>query len=203
MREGSLQQIAGGFVRTPIHQTVAGLHQPIFVARSGRNLDGEGASMCAYHSSSKKNGARNTSFNPELIRITVCNGASKCNGLAPGALIPVVEDCRLRKVLQMIASDSPRKIQDLALECNLSESHLQHLFKECTGLGLGRLLADQRMQRAARLLEQTNLSIKEIAWTVGYEHTSSFTRAFERHFRESPRCFRQRQESLIARKAAV
>ena len=115
----------------------------------------------------------------------------------------MVEDCRLRKVLQMIATDSPQKIQDLAQECNLSESHLQHLFKESTGLRLGRMLADQRMQRAASLLGQTSLSIKEIAGTVGYEHTSSFTRAFERHFRESPRCFRQRQENLNARKAAV
>ena len=100
----------------------------------------------------------------------------------------------MRKVLQMIASNSSQKIQDLAVECNLSESHLQHLFKESTGLGLGRMLADQRMQRAAKLLGQTNLSIKEIGWTVGYEHTSSFTRAFERYFRETPRSFRQRHE---------
>lgn len=157
-------------------------------------MDGEGASMGAYQSSTKRNGARTTSANLELIKPAVSNGAPKCNGVAPGALIPIVQDCRLRKVLQKIASDSPQKIQDLAVECNLSESHLQHLFKECTGLGLGRLLADQRMQRAAKLLGQTNLSIKEIAWTVGYEHTSSFTRAFERYFREAPRCFRQRQE---------
>ena len=152
--------------------------------------------MGAYQSSAKRNGARTTSSNLELVNTAVSNGAVNGNGLAAGALIPVVQDCRLRKVLQMIASDSPQKIQDLALECNLSESHLQHLFKESTGLGLGRLLADQRMQRAAKLLGQTNLSIKEIAWTVGYEHTSSFTRAFERHFREAPRCFRQRQERL-------
>jgi transcriptional regulator GlxA family with amidase domain len=105
----------------------------------------------------------------------------------------MVQDGRLRKVLQMIASDSPRKIHDLALECNLSESHLQHLFKQGTGLGLGRLLSEQRMKRAADLLGQTNMSIKEIAWAVGYEHTSSFTRAFERHFREAPRRYRQRQ----------
>jgi AraC-like DNA-binding protein len=166
----------------------------MFVPRSGRNLDGEGASMCAYQSSAKKNGARTTSFNLELTKTATNNRTANGNGLAAGALIPMVQDCRLRKVLQMIASNSPQKIQDLAVECNLSESHLQHLFKESTGLGLGRLLADQRMQRAARLLGQTNLSIKEIAWTVGYEHTSSFTRAFERHFRESPRCFRQRHE---------
>jgi transcriptional regulator GlxA family with amidase domain len=152
--------------------------------------------MGAYQSSAKRNGAKTTSSNLELVNTPVSNGAANGNVLAAGALIPVVQDCRLRKVLQMIASDSPQKIQDLALECNLSESHLQHLFKESTGLGLGRLLADQRMQRAAKLLGQTNLSIKEIAWTVGYEHTSSFTRAFERHFREAPRCFRQRQEHL-------
>lgn len=157
-------------------------------------MDGEGASMGAYQSSAKRNGTRTTSANLELIKTAASNGAAKSNGAGPGALIPIVQDCRLRKVLQMIASDSPQKIQDLAVECNLSESHLQHLFKECTGLGLGRLLADQRMQRAAKLLGQTNLSIKEIAWTVGYEHTSSFTRAFERYFREAPRCFRQRQE---------
>ncbi len=150
--------------------------------------------MGAYQSSAKKNGARNTSFDLDLTKTAAHNGTANCNGLPPRALIPVVEDCRLRKVLQMIASDSPQNIQDLAVKCNLSESHLQHLFKESTGLGLGRMLAEQRMQRAAKLLEQTNLSIKEIAWTVGYEHTSSFTRAFERHFREAPRCFRQRQE---------
>jgi transcriptional regulator GlxA family with amidase domain len=154
----------------------------------------EGIPMGAYQSSAKKNGTRTTSSNLELIKIAASNGAARCNGLALGALIPVVQDCRLRKVLQKIASDLPQKIEDLALECNLSESHLQHLFKECTGLGLGRLLAEQRMQRAADLLGRTNLSIKEIAWTVGYEHTSSFSRAFERHFREAPRSFRQRQQ---------
>lgn len=156
--------------------------------------------MCAYQSSAKKNGARTTLFGLELIKTAANNRIANSNGLPAGALIPVVQDCRLRKVLQMIASNSPQKIQDLAVECNLSESHLQHLFKESTGLGLGRMLADQRMQRAAKLLEQTNLSIKEIAWTVGYEHTSSFTRAFERYFRESPRCFRQRHERQNGRK---
>ena len=159
------------------------------------SLDGEGASMGAYQSSAKRNGTKTTSSNLEIVKTAASNGVANGNGVAAGALIPVVQDCRLRKVLQMIASDSPQKIQDLAVECNLSESHLQHLFKESTGLGLGRMLADQRMQRAAKLLEQTNLSIKEIAWAVGYEHTSSFTRAFERYFREAPRCFRQERRN--------
>jgi AraC-like DNA-binding protein len=205
MREAVCDRLPAEFLDHSIHTSATGSHH-IHVSSSSRgetgNMDGEGASMGAYQSAAKRNGSRTTSANLELIKPSVSDGTARCNGLAPGTLIPIVQDCRVRKVLQKIASDSPQKIQDLALECNLSESHLQHLFKESTGLGLGRLLIEKRMRRAAELLEQTDLSIKEIAWTVGYEHTSSFTRAFERHFREAPRCFRQRQQQN-GRKEAV
>jgi transcriptional regulator GlxA family with amidase domain len=149
--------------------------------------------MGAFNSSVRKNGVKPDSRIAAPETVATVNGSEKRNGLRPGVLIPIVQDGRLRKVLQMIASNSPHNIHELALECNLSESHLQHLFKQSTGLGLGQLLVDQRMQHAADLLGQTNMSIKEIAWTVGYEHTSSFTRAFERHFCEAPRAYRQRQ----------
>lgn len=149
--------------------------------------------MGSVHSPGRKNGVKVDKQDGEQLTVAASNGSATHNGIKPGMLIPVVQDGRLRKVLQMIASDSPRKIHDLALECNLSESHLQHLFKQGTGVGLGRLLSEQRMQRAADLLGQTNLSIKEIAWIAGYEHTSSFTRAFERRYREGPRSYRQKQ----------
>lgn len=149
--------------------------------------------MGSMYSPGRKNGVEVAKSKAEPATVAASNGSAKHNGAKPGVLIPVVQDSRLRKVLQMIASDSPRKIHELALECNLSESHLQHLFKQGTGVGLGRLLSEQRMHRAADLLGQTNLSIKEIAWTVGYEHTSSFTRAFERYYREAPRSYRQKQ----------
>lgn len=149
--------------------------------------------MGSFDSSARKNGIKPTSRSAEPVTVPTVYGSGKKNGITPGVLIPMVQDGRLRKVLQMIASNSPHNIHQLALECNLSESHLQHLFKQSTGVGLGQLLSEHRMQRAANLLGQTNMSIKEIAWTVGYEHTSSFTRAFERHFCEAPRAYRQKQ----------
>jgi AraC-like DNA-binding protein len=119
-------------------------------------------------------------------------------------LIPMVQDVRLRKTLQMIESYPPRTIHDLALECNLSYSRLQHLFKQHTGFGLGQILTEQRMQQAIGLLIQTNRSIKEIASTLGYEHASSFTRAFERRFQQTPSCYRQEQSPQEAlRKASM
>lgn len=98
---------------------------------------------------------------------------------------------RIREILALIESQSPQTISDLALELKLSESHLQHLFKQETGVRLGRLLTEQRLQKAAELLVRTRLRIKEIAAAVGYEHASSFTRAFEQHFAQTPQVYRR------------
>ena len=103
-------------------------------------------------------------------------------------------DGRLRKLLQMMQDDPTNTIDDWALAFNLSHSHLSHLFKQATGASLGHVLHEQRLQRAAHLLATTIMSVKEIAIAVGYEHTSSFTRAFERRFERGPRSYRQKNE---------
>jgi two-component system response regulator YesN len=97
---------------------------------------------------------------------------------------------RVSKILKAIESGRPCSLRGLATEFNLSKSHLQHLFKRQTGLPLGQLIVEQRLQRAAIMLKGTNMRIKEIACAVGYEHTSSLIRAFERRFNEAPQVYR-------------
>lgn len=109
----------------------------------------------------------------------------------PAAPITAVQERRVQKILQAIEAEPPRNIFDLAQEFNLSPSHLQHVFKQQTGTCLGHVLTEQRLQRAAQLLVDSNLSVKEIAHLSGYEHTSSFIRAFERRFLQAPRRYRQ------------
>lgn len=111
------------------------------------------------------------------------------SSLQLSALVSVHED-RIRRIIQLIESDPACTIHDLAEKFNLSHSHLQHLFKQHTGIRLGHLLAEQRLLKAAQLLESSSMCIKEIAYLVGYEHTSSFTRAFERRFAQAPRRYR-------------
>jgi transcriptional regulator GlxA family with amidase domain len=106
-----------------------------------------------------------------------------------------VEDVRLRKLLRLMEEDPLGTIHDWALAFNLSHSHLQYLFKQATGIGLGHALTQKRLQRAAHLLSNTNMSVKEIACAVGYEHTSSFIRAFERQFEKAPRRFRMQKSA--------
>jgi AraC-like DNA-binding protein len=98
---------------------------------------------------------------------------------------------RFRKILAMVESGSLKSIRDLAEEFKLSASHLQHLFKAHTGARLGHRLAEYRLQKAAFLLLQSELSVKEIAFFVGYKHASSFVRAFERYFQRAPSDYRQ------------
>jgi transcriptional regulator GlxA family with amidase domain len=104
---------------------------------------------------------------------------------------PQVQERRLRQVVEMIESEPSCSIRDLALRVSLSPAHLQRLFKQQTGIQLGSLVAERRLQKAAQLLTISNLSIKEIAYTVGYRHHSSFVRAFQRRFAQAPKQFRR------------
>jgi transcriptional regulator GlxA family with amidase domain len=107
------------------------------------------------------------------------------------------QEGRILEILVLIESSPACTMSDLALRFNLSESRLQHLFKQITGLGLGHVLTEKRLQTAASLLAHTNLRIKEIAGAVGYGHTSSFTRAFEQRFAQPPQAYRKAQAGGI------
>jgi two-component system response regulator YesN len=105
--------------------------------------------------------------------------------------------------MRMVESGPTRTIRDLALEIHLSPSHLQRLFKHETGVSMGEWLGEQRLQRAAQLLEKSYLSVKEIAHAVGYEHPSSFIRAFERRFTQAPARYRKQATARNANESSV
>jgi two-component system response regulator YesN len=102
---------------------------------------------------------------------------------------------RVRKILRMVESGTTFTIHDLAREFHLSPSYLRRFFKHQTGVSMGEWLNEQRLQRAAHLLANSYMSVKEIAHAVGYEHASSFIRAFERRFGQAPARYRKQQDN--------
>jgi AraC family transcriptional regulator of arabinose operon len=102
------------------------------------------------------------------------------------------EDYRIRKVLESLEDDPATSVRELATRVNLSCSRLGHLFKLQMGVALSHFLANERLEKAAELLRQTELSIKEIAVRVGYHHSSSFDRGFQSKFGVPPAHFRRR-----------
>ena len=59
------------------------------------------------------------------------------------------------------------------------------------GTSYSQLLKEFRLHLACRYLEETNLSISEIAYLTGYSEPANFTRAFKSIYACSPLSFRQ------------
>jgi len=100
------------------------------------------------------------------------------------------QDFRIRKVIQVLKEEPSRTFPERAHGCQISESRLSHLFKREVGTNLKNYRLDCRLQVAAGLLLATGTPIKEIAYTTGYQHTSSFVRAFKTRFGFSPASYR-------------
>lgn len=77
---------------------------------------------------------------------------------------------------------TPPSASDLAREAGMSPRRLDRAFREFFGASIFRTLADARLDHAQELLTGGGLSIKEIAWRVGYSHPTSFTHAFRERF---------------------
>lgn len=114
--------------------------------------------------------------------------------LAPRAVATAQSVVELR-VSRLIESGAPYSIGDLAAQLRLSPSHLQRLFKHETGLRMGDWLITFRLQKAAYLLANSYLSVKEVARAAGYEHVSSFIRAFERRYVLTPTRYREHADA--------
>ena len=81
-------------------------------------------------------------------------------------------------------------LADLAATARLSPFHFLRAFKQTLGITPGRYVLGRRMERARSLLKSSNLSIAEVALSVGFAHSSHFTHAFRRVVGTAPSVFR-------------
>ena len=75
--------------------------------------------------------------------------------------------------------------------CNMSVYRFIHIFTEKFGVSPYKYLLNIRISKASYLLTQTDISISEIAQSVGYEDQFYFSRLFKKHTGKSPRQFRK------------
>ena len=78
----------------------------------------------------------------------------------------------------------------VAKAVGLSSSHLACLFRQVTGRSLHQALIDIRMRRALALLEQQDLSIKQVAALTGWGNQLYFSTAFRRRYGRPPSALR-------------
>lgn len=86
--------------------------------------------------------------------------------------------------------DEPLEVQALADVAGMSRAHFSRLFARVEGLPPSEFVLRERMQRAARLLVNGQLSVKAIASACGFADPNYFAKAFRRSFAISPSAFR-------------
>lgn len=87
--------------------------------------------------------------------------------------------------------DQSFSLEELANQFFLSKYYLCRIFKKITGYGINEYVNIHRIQRAKRLLEETNLSISEIAHLIGYESLTYFEKIFKTYMTISPLKYRK------------
>lgn len=82
-------------------------------------------------------------------------------------------------------------LQDISIQLNIERSYLYRLFKASVGVSMKDYLLDLRISRACSLLSDTNLSISDIARSVGYDDPLYFSKLFKKKKRCAPSRYRR------------
>jgi transcriptional regulator GlxA family with amidase domain len=81
-------------------------------------------------------------------------------------------------------------LDEIAFRIVTSRRQLQRVFSEVGHTTFRDYLTRVRMEKAAELLAQQDLSVKEVARRVGYRQSAQFAKAFRRYIGDRPSMYR-------------
>ena len=93
---------------------------------------------------------------------------------------------RLHEIVEERISDSKFGVEELAREIGMSRVQLYRKLTALTNQSAVEFLRSYRLERAADLLRQGVGNIAEIAFQVGFDNPSYFTKTFREHFGKLP-----------------
>jgi AraC-like DNA-binding protein len=98
----------------------------------------------------------------------------------------------IRQYIEMHFDDKMLGLESIADFLGLSVGYLCRQFKQQTGTTVASAIQDLRIKEACRLLQTTELPVKEIVSKIGYMDHSSFSRSFKIKTGVSPQEYRRR-----------
>jgi len=97
---------------------------------------------------------------------------------------------RLEEVLDEKLANGLPSVQEIAGSLNISPKYLGSLLKQLTGLTTQQHIHEKLIGKAKEMLSSTELSVSEIAYSLGFEHSQSFSKLFKSKTKKSPVEFR-------------
>ena len=119
-----------------------------------------------------------------------CNNSSKLDLTQTDEVNPGI--CILRDFKNLIENKYTKwhKVKEYATEIHITPKYLNQTVKSITGKVAKAHIQDRLLLEAKRLLLHTNLSIKEIAYEIGFEEPLHFSAFFKKKNGNSPSAFR-------------
>ncbi|WP_121062460.1 helix-turn-helix domain-containing protein [Chachezhania antarctica] len=109
-----------------------------------------------------------------------------CIALSARDLVRLTE---VRQCLEANLSRTP-PVAELSRRFAMNRTKLAYGFRQLHGCTMREFISRTRLETAMTLLRDADLSIDQIAAEVGFSHASSFSAAFKKRYRVSPRRFR-------------
>ena len=97
------------------------------------------------------------------------------------------------EVFQYVINNYTRKItmQELCKEFHYSVSSLSHMFKKQCGMSLNAYIEHLRLDKAKLLLENSDLSVTDISYMLGFCNPNYFSAVFRRKYQMTPKEYRK------------
>jgi AraC-like DNA-binding protein/mannose-6-phosphate isomerase-like protein (cupin superfamily) len=178
------------------HSSVAAVRRLLERARLGLEFRGATRRQAAaiLHKMPKAHGLRRLALLIELLELAA--GSDELKEIASTGFHATTDaqtSDRIGNVVAHIKANlaKPLYVPELAGLAGLSESAFSRLFKKCTGRSVPQYLNELRIARAARLLAETDESVKQIAHHCGYPTAAYFHRQFQRHQELPPLAYRE------------
>ena len=97
---------------------------------------------------------------------------------------------RVRVFVQNQLGDHQLSVRRLAEQVRCTPDYLSNVFSVATGEHLTAFINRQRIERAARLLRESGLTSKEIAWACGFATQTYFIRTFRARMGITPKAWK-------------
>jgi signal transduction histidine kinase/ligand-binding sensor domain-containing protein/AraC-like DNA-binding protein len=116
---------------------------------------------------------------------------------SPGPGTNALQDEFLLKLVGIIEDNMDDSEFDVPMLCTkiaMSQYVLYKKIKAMTDMSVGDFIKQVRLKKAAQLLEQKNLTVSEIAYTVGFSDSKYFSKEFKKRFGQTPRDYGKQGE---------
>lgn len=103
------------------------------------------------------------------------------------------ESSRLCKVLEWVTTHFEKGISlsEAAAIADMNENAFSRFFSQRTRKTFSAFVQELRLQKAAKLLVENNMSVTEVCYECGYNNISNFNRQFLHHYQMNPMSYRK------------